>query len=320
MSSNNYYGTTMLFQFKHDELQQRYINHITHQKMNIYLFVAYFIIMLPSTPIVVQYDALFGKYGTLWIVFTVCVLIQLISYIIIIFIEIGEDIFYEKTDENIKLMTGIRRILITANNILSPFGMGLNLLLRSTVECGNDISVYETQFCNTSYNSRTVPIDCFISLMALTILHQLLLPTRFEYTLLSSFIGCGFTVTSIYLSYLHHQSDYASQTVALNCILCAAFVILVICQVFVQSSKIQQFVLQDGLDQWAALHRRRRDIALAVQELELVDIDDQSRSSSLFYHNLPPTTNNNTNSDNINYHEDIRDNASCISEITLDDF
>jgi hypothetical protein len=64
---------------------------------------------------------------------------------------------------------------------------------------------------------------------------------------------------------------------------------MIICQTWIQNSKIQQFVLQDGLETMAALHRRRRDVALAVNEYPGLEVDNQTINSEVFYHNLPPT-------------------------------
>ena len=80
------------------------------------------------------------------------------------------------------------------------------------------------------------------------------------------------------------------------------------CQTWIQNSKIQQFVLQDGLETMAALHRRRREVALAVNEYPGLEVDNQTINSEIFYHNLPPT---------LPIH-DVRENVSVISEITID--
>ena len=116
-----------------------------------------------------------------------------------------------------------------------------------------------------------------------------MLPSRFEYTICGSLIGFGFVVASVYRSYLHHQLNFSSQTFALNVILCFSYAIMIICQTWIQNSKIQQFVLQDGLETMAALHRRRREVALAVNDYPGLEVDNQTINSEVFYHNLPPT-------------------------------
>lgn len=233
----------------------------------------------------------------------------LLCFTSILLLEIGEGILYTSSAENMKRKENLREILIVINNCLSPIGMGLNLFLRSTIECQRNISVLESQFCNTAYNSQTIPIDCFVSLIAFTVFNQIIFPTKFEYTMLISLIGFIFIIGSIYVSYLHHQSDYSSSTTALNCILCMSYVLMIICQIWIQNSKVQQFALQDGLDTMTALHRRRREVALAINnDYRGIEVDDQTLNSELYFHNIFPTSKAYAH----------RDNDSIVSDLSAD--
>ena len=116
-----------------------------------------------------------------------------------------------------------------------------------------------------------------------------MLPSRFECTVCGSLIGFGFLIASVHRSYLHHHLNFSSQTFALNVILSFSYSVMIICQTWIQNSKIQQFVLQDGLETMAALHRRRLEVALAVNEYPGLEVDNQTINSEVFYHNLPPT-------------------------------
>jgi len=224
-----------------------------------------------------------------------------------------EGILYTSTTENLQRKEYLRETFININNCLSPIGMGLNLFLRSSIECQSNISVLETQFCNTTYSTQTIPLDCFVSLITLTIFNQIILPMKFEYTLIVSLIGSIFLIVSMYKSYLHHQLNYSPQTIAMNCILGISYVVMIIFQVWIHKSKVQQFVLQDGMDTMAALHRRRREVALAVNsEYPCIAVDDQTVNTDLFFHNFLPT--NGT----FAVISDNRDNNSMISEITLE--
>ena len=123
MSITDYYGTNFLCTFKHGELHQRYIHQIRTQKINLYLFLAYYIVSLSTTPIVIQYEALTGRRGVLWSCFTIIIIIQILICLTgVIILEISS---YSGGADNLKGKMHIRESFITINNILSPIGIDL---------------------------------------------------------------------------------------------------------------------------------------------------------------------------------------------------
>ena len=316
-NSNGYYQTSLLIKFKHLDLQRKYISFLKSRKLNIYIIISFFIVALSAIPIIFQFRVFHDdNYGILWRLFTIIVLIQVaICMSGIIFIETIYNRFYSNqlTNQTKQKVENLREKLLIINNILSPIGMGLNVYLRVNVECEHNVSLLDSQFCNGNYNNKTIPIDCFISFITITILHQIIFPIRFEYTIIVWIIGFLFFSVSAIKAYYHHKV-YQSQDIAFNSILFICYLVMILFQGWVQKSNLNEFVLQDGLDTMMTLHRRRRQMASNSINGTYVDFDDQTLTNEIFYHNSQPI-----HYEQNDYINDMRsDNRSDISSLSLE--
>ena len=279
-SRDDYYRYTSLYSFKHPRIQERYDTFLMRQKLNLNVLLGLYISTLSLLPLIVQWRALVGEYGTLWIIGTVATICSLTVLTIRIIIES----FYHSIEQlemtqrlhyyNIKSYLNIMFLFIHSIVI------GLNIILKTDRVCGTNISVFDTQYCNVS-PVNGMPMDSFVILLFLLILYQQLFPVNFIYTFMAQIIQFIAVLIVVF-------KTFSISTWPLNIISISMFLGVVSIQFYLQANMLDRFILEDSI-QTLEINEASHDYYRSrIENRSLIDdgstySPDQSLNATLFY-------------------------------------
>ena len=277
-SRDDYYRYTSLFAFKHPRIQQRYDMSLLRQQLNLNALLGLYISTMSLLPLIVQWRALIGEYGALWIIYT----ITFICSLTVLTIRIVIESFYHSIEQldmaqrsryyNTKAYLNV--IFLFLHSIV----IGLNLISKTERLCGLNISVFDTQFCNVS---NGMPMDTFVILLFLLILYQQLFPVKFIYTFMAQIIQF---IAVLIVAF----KTLSISTWPLNIISLCMFLGVGSIQFYLQANMLDRFILEDSI-QTLEINKASHHINRSRIENRSV-IDDrsayspeQSINGTLFY-------------------------------------
>ena len=275
--------------FCNQKVQDRYT--VSRQKRkNVKVMIPIFIFALATMPMTVQFRALRGDLGQLWMLSTLIFIFSTCHIGVMILSEIFKD--------------KIERILISKGVHYYSYSEMLNILffiyhtininfimyLRSLKICekDKDTSIFDNHFCNSIHG---IPLDTFSMQMFFSILYQVILGLPYIYIFLSKIVEFLVLALIIY--------DSASiETFPLISITFVMFLGIIFLQYYLDIKTINSFILEDKIKSYDCFSNAQNFNGF-VDRLQT----SQSVKDTIFYHEIEPVRKSSYSDSKIKYDE-----------------